>query len=130
LPPKPKIFHGRESELQHIIESLTQDSPRMAILGGGGMGKTSLARAALHHPNITNKFEDRYFVSAESATNSVELAAQIGMHLGLNPGKDLTKPVIQYFTRKLASLLIINNLETTWEPMQSRSGVEEFLSLL
>jgi hypothetical protein len=52
------------------------------------------------------------------------------MHLGLNPGKDLTKPVVQYFTGKPASLLIIDNLETTWEPMQSRSGVEEFLSLL
>ncbi|KAJ7810219.1 hypothetical protein B0H14DRAFT_2607507 [Mycena olivaceomarginata] len=126
----PKIFYGREAELTHIIETLSKDSPRVAILGGGGMGKTSLARAVLHHPDIGTKFEHRYFVSAESATNSVELSALIGLHLGLNPGKDLTKPVVQYFSRKPPSLLILDNLETPWEPTQSRGGVEELLSLL
>ncbi|KAJ6469927.1 hypothetical protein C8R45DRAFT_1166446, partial [Mycena sanguinolenta] len=43
---------------------------------------------------------------------------------------DLTKAVIQYFTRKSSCLLILDNLETVWEPIQSRSEVEEFLSLL
>ncbi|KAJ7855849.1 hypothetical protein B0H13DRAFT_2357631 [Mycena leptocephala] len=94
------------------------------------MGKTSLARAALHHPDIGAKFEHQYFVGAESATNSAELAALIGLHLGLNPGKALTKPVVQYFARKPPSLLILDNLETPWEPMKSRGGVEVLLSLL
>ena len=107
-----------------------QQSPRIAILGGGGMGKTSLAQAVLHNPETSAKFEERYFVSAEAATTSIELAALIGLHLGLNPGKDLTKPVIQFFSRRLSCLLILDNLETVWEPMQSRGGVEEFLSLL
>ncbi|KAJ7934125.1 P-loop containing nucleoside triphosphate hydrolase protein, partial [Mycena leptocephala] len=130
LPSKPKIFHGRESELKHIVETLPQESPRIALLGGGGMGKTSLARAALHHPDIVMKFEHRYFVSAESATNSVELAALIGLHVKLDPGKDLTKLVVQYFSMEQSSLLILDNMETPWEPMHSRAGVEEFLSLL
>jgi hypothetical protein len=130
LPPKPQIFHGRKSELKDIVEILAHDSPRVAILGGGGMGKTSLARAVLHHPDIAKKFESRYFVSAESATNSIELAALIGLHLGLDPGKDLTKYVVQYFSRKPPCLLILDNLETPWEPIHSRGGVEELLSLL
>ncbi|KAJ7848249.1 hypothetical protein B0H14DRAFT_3673445 [Mycena olivaceomarginata] len=78
LPSKPKIFYGRESELEHVMKMLCKESPRIAILGGGGMGKTSLAKAVLHHPDISEKFEHRFFVSAESATNSVELAALIG----------------------------------------------------
>ncbi|KAJ7791134.1 hypothetical protein B0H14DRAFT_3567829 [Mycena olivaceomarginata] len=130
LPSKPKILHGRETELKHIIETLSKDSPRVAILGGGGMGKTSLARAALHHADIADKFEHRYFLSAESATNSVELAALFGLHLGLDAGKDLTKPVVQYFSKGPPCLLILDNLETPWEPIKSRGGVEEFLSLL
>ena len=113
-----------------MMKMLGQQSPRIAILGGGGMGKTSLARAVLHNPETSAKFEERYFVSAEAATTSIELAPLIGLHLGLNPGKDLTKPVIQFFSRRLSCLLILDNLETVWEPMQSRGGVEEFLSLL
>ena len=112
------------------MKMLGQQSPRIAILGGGGMGKTSLARAVLHNPETSAKFEERYFVSAEAATTSIELAALIGLHLGLNPGMDLTKPVIQFFSRRSSCLLILDNLETVWEPMRSRGGVEGFLSLL
>ncbi|KAF8217562.1 hypothetical protein K438DRAFT_2037048 [Mycena galopus ATCC 62051] len=130
LPPRPKIFYGREFELNEIMKILGQQSPRIAILGGGGMGKTSLARAVLHHPDTLAKFEQRFFVSAEPAANSIELAALIGLHVGLDPRKDLTKPVVQYFSRRPPSLLILDNLETPWEPKQSRGGVEEFLSLL
>ncbi|KAJ7868541.1 P-loop containing nucleoside triphosphate hydrolase protein, partial [Mycena olivaceomarginata] len=130
LPPTPKIFHGRESEVDQIMKMLSQQSPRIAIMGGGGMGKTSLAKAVLHHPDTSAKFEHRFFVSAESATTSIELAGLIGLHVGLNPGQDLTKPVVQYFSKKSMPLLILDNLETVWEPIQSRGGIEEFLSLL
>ncbi|KAJ7826885.1 P-loop containing nucleoside triphosphate hydrolase protein, partial [Mycena olivaceomarginata] len=129
-PLMPKIFHGRETEMSNIISMLSQGSPRIAILGGGGMGKTSLARAVLHHPETYSNFEHRFFVSAEAATTSIELAALIGLHIGLNPGQDLTKPVVQYFSRKSSYVLILDNLETIWEPVQSRGGIEEFLSLI
>ncbi|KAJ7459373.1 P-loop containing nucleoside triphosphate hydrolase protein [Mycena latifolia] len=130
LPSQPKIFHGRESELEDIVKMLNGESPRIAILGPGGMGKTSLARAALHHQDITAKYEDRFFVACDSVNSSIQIAALIATHLGLNPGKDLTKPVVQYFSSRLASLLILDNLETPWEPKVSRGGVEELLSLL
>ncbi|KAF8134158.1 hypothetical protein K438DRAFT_1787256 [Mycena galopus ATCC 62051] len=130
LPSKPKIFHGRETELNHILELISQKPLRIAILGGGGMGKTSLARAVLHHPDTCSKFGYRFFVSAEAATTSVELAALIGLHVGLDPGQNLTKSVVQYFSKQVCCLLILDNLETVWEPIQSRTGVEEFLSLL
>ncbi|KAJ7754733.1 P-loop containing nucleoside triphosphate hydrolase protein [Mycena olivaceomarginata] len=130
LPAKPKIFHGRDSELEDIMQILGQQSVRIAILGGGGMGKTSLAKAVLHHPDVVAKFGQKFFVSAETATTKIELASLIALHVGLNPGKDLTKPVVEFFSRKSPSLLILDNLETVWEPIQSRSGIEEFLSML
>ncbi|KAJ7149584.1 P-loop containing nucleoside triphosphate hydrolase protein, partial [Mycena filopes] len=124
-------FHGRDSELEHIIKVLAQKAPRIVILGGGGMGKTSLARAALHHSDTCSRFQARFFVSAEPTTTAVELAALVGLHLGLEPGPNLIKPVVWYFARQTSPcLLVVDNLETPWEPMQSRSGVEEFISLL
>ncbi|KAJ7432925.1 hypothetical protein FB451DRAFT_1196692 [Mycena latifolia] len=126
LPSKPKIFHGRESELKDLVKILHEESPRVAILGAGGMGKTSLARAALHHPDIASKYEDCFFVACDSADNSIGVAALLGTHLELKPGKDLIKAVLQYFSHNPPSLLILDNLETSWEPMESRGGVEEF----
>ncbi|KAJ7869796.1 hypothetical protein B0H13DRAFT_1896478 [Mycena leptocephala] len=65
-----------------------------------------------------------------TTATQVELAALIGTHLGLKPGKDLTRPVIQHFSGSPPSLLILDNLETLWEPTESRANIEEFLSLL
>ncbi|KAJ7482627.1 hypothetical protein FB451DRAFT_975910, partial [Mycena latifolia] len=131
LPSEPKIFHGRELEVSLIIQQLNQPIPRIAILGGGGMGKTSLARAILHHPETTAKYQQhRFFVAGDAASSSVHLAALIGAHIGLNPGQDLTKPVVQYFTHSPSSLLILDNLETIWEPKESRANLEKFLALL
>ncbi|KAJ7750153.1 P-loop containing nucleoside triphosphate hydrolase protein, partial [Mycena olivaceomarginata] len=130
LPARPKIFYGRDSELKEIVKMIHQESPRIAILGTGGMGKTSLAKAALHHPDIAAKYQHCFFVPCDSATTSIELAALIGAHIGLKPGKDLTNPILRYFSGKLTCLLILDNLEITWEPIDSRSSVEELLSLL
>ncbi|KAJ7465929.1 hypothetical protein FB451DRAFT_1486117, partial [Mycena latifolia] len=131
LPSQPKIFHGRELEVATIIQQLNQQIPRIAILGGGGMGKTSLARAIVHHPQISAIYEQhRFFVACDAASSSIHLAALIGAHVGLQPSKDLTKPVVRYFAGSPPSLLILDNLETVWEPKESRANVEKLLALL
>ncbi|KAJ7462413.1 P-loop containing nucleoside triphosphate hydrolase protein, partial [Mycena latifolia] len=131
LPAKPKIFHGRESELNQIVQTFNRkEAPRVAILGTGGIGKTSLAKATLHHPGISANYETKVFVACDSATTSIEVAALVGFNIGLKPGRDLTKSVIQHFARRPACLLVLDNLETSWEKFESRGGVEEFLSLL
>ncbi|KAJ7480879.1 P-loop containing nucleoside triphosphate hydrolase protein, partial [Mycena latifolia] len=131
LPAKPKIFHGRESELHEILQIFSnKEAPRVAILGTGGIGKTSLAKAVLHHPGISANYETKVFVACDSATTSIELAALVGSNIGLKPARDLTKTVVQHFAHGPPCLLVLDNLETSWEPSESRGGVEEFVSLL
>ncbi|KAJ7768504.1 P-loop containing nucleoside triphosphate hydrolase protein, partial [Mycena metata] len=131
LPAEPKIFHGRESELADILKHFEQNTPRIAILGAGGMGKTSLAQAVLHHEGIIIKYQaNRLFVACDTVASKVELAGLIGAHLGMKPGQDLTQEVLHRLSEGSTTLLILDNLETAWEPVESRKEVEEFLSLL
>ncbi|KAJ7264323.1 P-loop containing nucleoside triphosphate hydrolase protein, partial [Mycena rebaudengoi] len=130
LPPTPQIFHGREAELQDVVNILVQDSAHIAILGAGGMGKTSLATAALHNPQVEAKYSHRYFVPCHSSPTCTELAATIADHIGLEKGSYMAKEIEHNFSHAPPSLLILDNLETPWESLSSRSEVEDFLSLL
>jgi hypothetical protein len=92
------------------------------------MGKTTLSKAVLHHPELSARYDQhRFFVPCVTVSTSIQLAGLIGAHLGLKPGKDLTGPVIHYFSSSPPTLLILDNLENIWEPAESRAGVEKFL---
>jgi KaiC/GvpD/RAD55 family RecA-like ATPase len=107
-----------------------QGGARVAIIGGGGMGKTTLALAALHHEDVEGKYPQRHFVSCESANSSEELISIVGSYLQLPQSKQLLKAIYGYFLDLGPAILVFDNLETPWEPLSTRKRVEEFLSLL
>ncbi|KAJ6576019.1 hypothetical protein DFH09DRAFT_1453693 [Mycena vulgaris] len=126
-----KSSMGEKLNLQTILKVFMQETPRIAILGAGGMGKTSLSRAVLHHPTVAGKYgKHRFFVPCDTASSKDELIILIGAHLGLKPKKNLAKVILHHFTTNPACLLILDNLETLWEPMEIRRDIEELLSLL
>jgi hypothetical protein len=130
LPACPKIFHGREFELEGLVDTLLEDTARVAILGPGGMGKTTLAMAALHHPEVANKYQTRYFISCESAHTRDSLIAIIGSHLGLDTSSTSERAVVGMLSAGQPCLVILDNFETPWEAAEGRDKVEEFLALL
>ncbi|KAJ7073778.1 hypothetical protein C8F01DRAFT_925029, partial [Mycena amicta] len=130
LPPEPKIFHGRDSELAQILDAFTSESPRIVILGAGGMGKTSLARVVLHHADIVQRYPDRrVFVASESASTYAELLPLLGAHIGLSARDSVIGRVVQNLAASPPTLLILDNLETVWDS-SSRKDVENLLSRL
>ncbi|KAJ7459294.1 hypothetical protein FB451DRAFT_1272453 [Mycena latifolia] len=127
LPATPKIFHGRDGELQELVAALLQELPRVAILGSGGIGKTSLATAVIHHSQIADKFQQRYFIACEAAATHSDLVHAVASYLQSEPAQNL---IIRSLAEGPPTLLVLDNLETAWEPSASRARVEEFLSLL
>ncbi|KAJ6591301.1 hypothetical protein DFH09DRAFT_1420450 [Mycena vulgaris] len=133
LPGSPQIFRGRDTELQHIVSDLLHEvASRIAILGTGGVGKSSLSLAALYHPDVAAKFRsERHFISCESAQSAEDIAAALSNHFILEEGGDITKAVLQYLSgREGPCVIVLDNLETPWEYPGGRSAVEDFLSHL
>ncbi|KAJ7796314.1 hypothetical protein B0H14DRAFT_3551206 [Mycena olivaceomarginata] len=130
LPASPKIFHGRETELQCVVATLLAEPARVAILGPGGMGKTTLAMAALHDPKVIDKYPTQYFIPCDSAHTSDSLVAIIVSNVGLRATHNVTSTVAHHLSIGPPCLMILDNFETPWEPVDSRAEVEEFLSLL
>ncbi|KAL5486213.1 hypothetical protein ACEPAI_7258 [Sanghuangporus weigelae] len=89
LPSPPEIFFGREDELKQLVRAtLSPKAARIAILGPGGVGKTSLTHKLLHHKDVKKRYEgNRFFVPCDSATSVDGLISAIELHLGLNEQK-------------------------------------------
>ncbi|KAJ7603880.1 hypothetical protein DFH06DRAFT_1255947 [Mycena polygramma] len=130
LPASPTIFYGRESELRDLADTLLSDCPRAVILGPGGMGKTSLSVATLHHPEIAQRYLLRHFISCESINTPSDLVYTVASHLGLEPSGRLSRAVVEHLRRCGQCLIVLDNFETPWEPLESRGNIEDFVALL
>ncbi|KAJ7069331.1 P-loop containing nucleoside triphosphate hydrolase protein, partial [Mycena amicta] len=136
-PPLPKIFHGRDEELEQVISLLLSQTPaHISLLGPGGIGKTSLALKALHHPALSQDIfplPQRYFVPCHGSPTCTELISSIAKHIGVDSGPNLSRRILRHLSIEdsgTCSLLVLDNFETPWESVKTRGQVEEFLALL
>ncbi|KAH9990498.1 hypothetical protein BJV77DRAFT_963347 [Russula vinacea] len=125
-PRSPQIFFGRDSELSEIIHMIfthvNSRPARIAILGPGGYGKTTLANAVLTHQRVREHFGDaRYFVACESVFSAGALLIELAKTLGL-----WTRPQMPL---GLDCIVCLDNFESLWDQDgDMRYAVEELLS--
>ncbi|KAA1473319.1 hypothetical protein DENSPDRAFT_269273 [Dentipellis sp. KUC8613] len=132
IPAKPHIFLGRDDEVREIVATILEKSPaRIAIMGPGGIGKTSIALAVLHHPSVKAFFNGVcYFVPCEAIDSADALMMKIAEILGVTAGKSqvLDEDDIMSHLGSHKAALCLDNFETPWE--KSTSGIEMILSKL
>ncbi|KAJ7268351.1 hypothetical protein C8J57DRAFT_344406 [Mycena rebaudengoi] len=138
IPASPKIFHGRDEELKHVVYTMLYapggTAARIAIVGPDGVGKTALTLAAAHDPQIRERFgENRFFVDCTAAGDEKQLISLMAAQLGLEePAR--RKVIFKHFTAtataETPALVVLDAIGGAWKPFEHRNDVEDFLSRL
>lgn len=128
LPGKTHCF-GRDDEVRDLVETLLQPSPPPTpILGGPGVGKTTITLEALHHRRVSDRFgARRFFVRCDGASTREALVSEIARVVGIEPGNNPEASLFQALEAGPA-ILALDNAETPWEG--ATTPVEDLLSFL
>src|SRR5258707_13444904 len=110
------MLYGRD-DLVAELTNLVVNGEHIALIGPGGMGKSSLAKAILNEPLVTEKFADRrFFVTYDGLDPSTitfetfmtRFAEALGIEIaGADPLRHIST-----LLRSASTLVVLDNAET------------------
>ncbi|KAG8936265.1 hypothetical protein FRC03_008395, partial [Tulasnella sp. 419] len=134
MPPEPKLF-GRDGYIDKAIKLLFSiTGAKIAILGPGGMGKTSVALKIIYNALVVDRFGDnRCWIPCEQATSVpllLELTAK-SLNLPSSSSNDRLAEVVRFLkSSKHLYILLFDNFETPWDIEGQQSNVAEVLAII
>ncbi|KAG2141950.1 hypothetical protein DEU56DRAFT_911281 [Suillus clintonianus] len=122
-PSQPAMFYGRDDLVAELTNLVVNDE-HIALIGPGGMGKSSLAKAILNEPLVMEKFTDRRFFVTYDGLNPLTItfetfmtrfAGALGIEIaGADPVRQISS-----FLRSASALVVLDNAETFEEASAS-----------
>ncbi|KAG8919972.1 hypothetical protein FRC02_001245 [Tulasnella sp. 418] len=134
MPACPKIFGRNEYIAMAVSIIMSNTSVRLAILGPGGMGKTSAALCIVHDAQIVSRFDKNIiWVPCEQATSVnllIELLGKSIIPASSSSSDRLGEIIAKLKASKELYMLLLDNFETPWDIPGQQSEVGDILALL
>ncbi|TFY63415.1 hypothetical protein EVG20_g6323 [Dentipellis fragilis] len=116
LPAKPPLFFGRDDIVRDTVETLLRRG-HVALIGPGGIGKSSIARAVLHDEALVEKYrEHRVFIRYDDFQASQltfdTFLDRIARALGIPASKVDRHASISSYLTKNDVFVVLDNAET------------------
>ena len=122
------MFFGRDATVHDVVQTLLRGD-HVALIGTGGTGKSSVAKAVLNEPLIVSEFDARLFITYDGVAPSA-MTYQLFLDKisrVLNTSKADSNNILSCL-EVVSAILVIDNAETLLEA--SSVDLERILELL